>query len=233
MKIAIMQPYFMPYIGYFQLINSVDKFVVYDQIQYTKKGWINRNRILDRQQDSYLSIPLQNASDYLNIVDRNLSKTWDKDRQKLINKIKQTYQKAPHFNVVFPILEKCMFVTHSNLYEFLLNSLKIIINYLGIETKIITSSTLAVDPELKAEKRVIEICKNLNTDTYINAIGGQKLYGKTEFDKNEIKLCFLETQPISYTQFDNEFVPSLSIIDVMMFNSVEEIKKMLNNYKLI
>ena len=84
MKVAIMQPYFLPYIGYLQLLNSVDKFILYDDIEYTKKGWINRNRIVDGE---IITLPLKKDSDYLNVVERRLSDDWRKQKTKLLNKI--------------------------------------------------------------------------------------------------------------------------------------------------
>ncbi len=83
MKLAIMQPYFFPYIGYFQLINTVDEFVVYDNIEFTKKGWINRNRILVNGKDEYITLPIKKDSDFLHVKDRFLAETWSKDSAKM------------------------------------------------------------------------------------------------------------------------------------------------------
>jgi hypothetical protein len=233
MKIAIMQPYFFPYIGYFQLINAVDEFVIYDEIEYSKKGWINRNRILVNGKDEYITLPLKKASDYLFVNDRYLADTWDVEKNKNLNHIKESYRKASYFNDIYPMIENCFQFQNKNLFEFIFNSINVVNSYLEIKTPIIPVSTLSIDKELKAENKVIEICKTRKANKYINPIGGIKLYSKEMFLKNNIELYFLKSNDIKYKQFNNEFVPWLSIIDVMMFNSVEEIKCLFKNYTLI
>jgi hypothetical protein len=232
-KIAIMQPYFLPYIGYFQLVNSVDEFIVYDNIQYTKKGWINRNRILDNGSDRLFTIPIKKDSDYLDVVDRRLSESWDKDRKKLINSLYTLYHKAPYFNESFSIIEECLLDDEDNLFIFILNSLNKVNNYLEINTPIIISSNISVDHSLKAQDKVIAICKAREATTYINAIGGVDLYSKATFEANNLQLNFIKSHQITYQQFDGAFVPWLSIVDVMMFNSKEIIKDYLNSYTLV
>ncbi len=233
MKIGIMQPYFIPYIGYWQLINSVDKFVIYDNIQYTKSGWIRRNRILVEDSDKMISLPLKNGSDYLNVNERELAQTFSKDKLKILNLIKQSYKKAPYFNEIYPIVELMFDCSDTNLFNFIFNSIKIIINYLEIDTEIVISSTIDMDHTLTNKHRVIEICKKLNGSQYINPIGGTTLYDKDEFLNNGIVLNFIQTDEIFYEQFGNEFLPYLSIIDVLMFNSKDEVKGMINKYKLV
>ncbi len=229
MKIAIMQPYFLPYIGYFQLMNSVDEFVIYDNIQYTKKGWINRNRILVNGQDAYITLPLKRDSDYFNVSQRFLSDSWFQDRKKLLNKISASYRKAPYYLSTFPLIEECLLFEDSNLFYFILNSIKLVNRFLNIQTSLVISSSINIDHTLKAEKRIIAICKARNAVSYINPIGGTKLYRGDEFDSEGIKLFFLQTKDISYKQFDNGFVPWLSIIDVLMFNSVENVWRYLSS----
>lgn len=229
MKVGIMQPYIFPYIGYFQLINAVDCFVIYDNIQYTKKGWINRNRILSNGKDEYFTVPLLKDSDFLNVIDRHLSNDWHKEKGKLLNKIKENYRKAPYFNDVIKLIEDCFNYSSSNLFDFIFNALNITLNYLSIKTQIIISSTLPINHSLKAEEKVIAICKQLQANTYINPIGGTELYSKEIFLKESINLQFIKANNIQYKQFNNEFIPFLSIIDVMMFNSKSAITNYLNN----
>ncbi|NVO02112.1 MAG: WbqC family protein [Bacteroidetes bacterium] len=228
-----MQPYFFPYIGYFQLINAVDEFIIYDKIEFTKKGWINRNRILVNGKDEYITLPLKKASDFLFVNDRYLADSWETEKNKLINKIKESYRKASYFKDVFPLIENCLHFKNKNLFDFILNTIKSINNYLEIKTPIIKVSDLPINKDLKAEKKVIEICKNRNATEYINPIGGVNIYNKETFFQNGIKLHFLKSNNINYSQLQNEFAPWLSIIDVMMFNSKKEIKEMLNQYDLI
>ncbi len=233
MKIAIMQPYFLPYLGYFQLINVVDEFVIYDNVQFSKGGWIQRNRILVNGRDRMISLPIQNDSDYKNICERKLAPLFVKERQKLLRRIEAAYFKSPYYLLSMPILEQCFHNNESNLFLFILHSLQIICNYLGIKTRLTFSSTINVDHSLKGKERVIAICQSLLANHYINPIGGKELYTREEFMAHGLRLSFLQTNQILYPQFDNEYVPNLSIIDVMMFNSVERIKKMLDNFELV
>ena len=233
-KVAIMQPYFFPYIGYFHLIKSVDEFVIYDNIQYTKKGWINRNRILSNGEDKILTIPIKKDSDYLNIQDRIIADSWSKDKNKLLNTINNSYKKSPQFNNIFPIVHECLSSLEVNLFKFILNSLTILNSYLEIKTKIITSSDISIDHSLKSQDKVMAICKNIKATTYVNAIGGQELYNVEDFSNKDIKLKFVKSNPLVYKQYKNEFIPWLSILDVLFFNDKKDIIKYLNNeYSLI
>lgn len=227
MKAAIMQPYFFPYIGYFQLMSAVDVFIIYDNIQFSKKGWINRNRILVNGSDAYITIPLKKDSDFLDVKHRYLSDDWNVERKKILNRLTESYRKAPQFSVVFPIIEKTILFEEKNLFRFIYNSIEIVKDFLEIKTPLVISSGLNIDHQLKAEKKVIELCKIVQADTYINPIGGVELYNKEEFKNEGIELQFLKANNIIYPQFKNEFVPFLSIIDVMMFNEKEIVKKYL------
>jgi hypothetical protein len=227
MKIAIMQPYIFPYIGYFQLINAVDKFIIYDNIQYTKKGWINRNRILQNGKDEYFTLPLKNDSDFLNVNERELTANWVKERNKILNKISEQYRKAPYHNEVMNLIQKSFDFNSLNLFEFILNALELTLDYLDVKTETVISSSINIDHNLKSEEKVIAICKYFDAKTYINPIGGTELYNKETFLKNGFNLQFLKANNCIYTQFKNEFVPFLSIIDVLMFNSKEETKRII------
>ena len=224
-----MQPYFFPYIGYFQLINAVDEFVVYDDVNFIKQGWISKNRILVNKQAVDIILQLNGASSFKKINEINLGK----NRLKLLKTIEQAYKKAPFFNSVFPIVSEILTFNENNLAFFLTNSLIKISEYLSINTKIIISSDINKNNLLKGKDKVLEICKKTNALDYINAIGGIELYNKEEFIENNIKLCFLKTKKVEYNQFDDNFIPGLSIIDILMFNSPEEINIMLNKFELV
>ena len=224
-----MQPYIFPYIGYYQLMNAVDEFVVYDNIEFTKKGWINRNRVLVNGKDEYITLTLKKDSDHLHIKDRFLADTWETDRKKIINRITESYRKAPHFAAAFEVIQRCILYQDKNLFNFLLHSFHQVNEYLDINTKLVTSSSIEINHSLKSEKKVIAICKAKNAKTYINSIGGIELYNKNNFSNDGIELQFLQAKNVTYTQYKNEFVPWLSIIDVMMFNSKEGIQNILNN----
>ena len=230
-KVAIMQPYFFPYIGYWQAINAVDEYVLYDDVTYIKGGWINRNNILMNNQPHLITLPIEGASSYKRINEIYVTKN-AKVKEKLCKTISLMYSKAPYYNDVFPIVEKSIMkdgIISEIIYETVLD----ICNYIGIKTKIFLSSQLTKNNDLKAEEKVIDIVKNMGGTIYINAIGGQELYDKEEFKKNGIDLYFIKTNPVEYKQFKNEFVPNLSIIDIMMFNSPEKIRELLNEYELI
>lgn len=225
MKLGIMQPYIFPYIGYFQLINAVDKFVLYDNIQFTKKGWINRNRILVNGAAEYFTIPLKKDSDYLNVVDRKLSDSFTEEKTKLLRKISGAYTKAPFFSEVFPVIESIFERKADNLFHFIHQALLDTCNLLDIKTEIIVSSAVDIDHRLKSQEKVLAICKTLQATQYFNPIGGVELYDKEDFNANHIQLNFLQADAMEYPQLKNEFVPWLSIIDVLMFNESIKIKE--------
>jgi hypothetical protein len=233
MKLGIMQPYFFPYIGYFQLLNAVDEFVVYDNIEFSKKGWVNRNRILVNGQDAYITLPLRKDSDYLDIVDRHLADVWTSERTKLAGRISAAYRKAPYYKEVFPLVEQCLAYNDSNLFRFIFHSIQVVKEYLGIETPLVVSSTIDIDHELKGAQRVLAICQARGADVYVNPIGGLELYDKEQFSQENISLFFLKANDIRYPQFGNEFIPYLSILDVLMFNSAGRVKDLLKEYTML
>lgn len=233
MKLAIMQPYFLPYIGYFQLMDAVDTFVVYDNIEFTKKGWINRNRILVNGKDEYITLPLKKDSDYLHVCQRFLADSWESDKKKMINKLREAYRKAPRFDHIMPLMEACINYPGSNLFDLIYNSILLVRQALGIETNIIKSSELQIDHQLKSAAKVLAICKELNATEYINSIGGYDLYSGEIFESHHIRLQFLKTDPISYTQFSHPHVPYLSIADVLMFNDRQQVSELLSAYTLV
>ena len=233
MKLAIMQPYFLPYIGYFQLMNSVDKFVIYDNIEYTKKGWINRNRILGNGADALISLPLKKDSDYLSVIERFLADSWAADRVSMLNRIRESYRKSPQFNEVFPLVERCLKFENHNLFHFIFNAIQEVKTYLGITTPLVVSSTVKADHSLKSEQKVLDICRVMGATTYINPIGGLDLYQKPNFNKHGIELSFIKPENIQYTQFKEPFVPRLSILDVMMFNTSNDCSQMLRSFRLL
>lgn len=231
-KVAIMQPYLFPYIGYFQLIAAVDVFVVYDNIQYTKKGWINRNRLLQNGKDVLFSVPLKNAPDHLDVCEREVAETFDAN--KLLRQFAGAYRRAPYFDATFALLENVLQHKERNLFGFLHHALLQTCQYLGITTDICISSTLPIDHRLKAQDKVLALCAATGATTYLNAIGGQALYRKDDFAHHNITLQFLRAKPFTYPQFGADFVPWLSIIDVLMFNPLEHIQQhLLNHYECV
>ncbi|MBU3091654.1 WbqC family protein [Clostridium sp. CF011] len=232
MKVGIMQPYFLPYIGYWQLMNAVDKYVIYDDVNFIKGGWINRNKILMNGEGKMINLQMNGASPnkLINEVEVLGNPIQNK---KLLKTIESCYKKAPYYSDAFSVIENIINQDESNLAKYLEFSIRQICEYLSIDTEIIVSSTINKNNDLKGQDKVIEICKVIGADEYYNAVGGQELYAYDDFADREIKLSFLKTGTVEYQQFNNEFVSNLSIIDVMMFNSRYQIKDMLETYELI
>ncbi len=229
MKLGIMQPYFFPYIGYFQLIQLADLYVIADDLNFIKNSYIKKNSILDNGAPALISLQLIGASQNKLINEIEVGN----DIDKLLTAIQRRYAKAPYFKDVFPLLQTILSSKEKNLARFLGYSLMEISRYLGIQTKIIYSSEIEKNNDLKFDARIIDICKRVGADHYINAIGGKELYDKDKFAAEGITLNFIDTKEIEYKQFNKAFVPNLSIIDVMMFNSKEESRELLQRYELV
>lgn len=232
MKIGIMQPYFFPYIGYWQLLNAVDKYVIYDDVNFIKGGWINRNRILVGKEAKYFNVPMIGASPN-KLINEVMVNCDTSVISKNLRIIEAAYKRAPYYSEVYPVVESILTFKADNLAMYLANSIKTICEYLGITTELIISSNLEKDNSLKGQDKVIEVCKKLEATEYYNAIGGQELYSFSVFEENGILLKFLKSNAVVYKQYNDEFLPNLSILDVMMFNSKEQIQKYLQDYTLI
>lgn len=231
MKIGIMQPYFMPYIGYFQLIKLVDKYVIYNDVNYIQRGWVARNNLLIGKKKQLFSICLQGASQNKHFTEIVIMD----DFRKLVKTLAQNYVKAPYFHSAMTLMDAIFAFPEKRLDLFLANSIKQVLSYLNIQTELILSSDIPKDNSLKGEDKILAICKSLQADTYCNAIGGQTLYDKKRFADNGISLFFLKTnEDLFYPQFPGmQFVPNLSIIDVLMFNSPEEVNRLLDQYQFL
>lgn len=231
MTLGIMQPYFLPYIGYWQLINLVDSFVVYDKIQYTKKGWINRNRFLVEGQPKTFTLPLDKSSSISEISSRTISSSFKK--QKLLDQWTMAYKKAPYFNETIPVIETILQYGEYNLFPYLFHSIQVMASYLEIKTQLIVSSRIPIEENLKGQEKVLALCSACNASIYINPIGGIELYSKEIFQKEKIDLRFLKSHQIEYQQYGSEHVPALSILDVLMFCGREKTIGLLCEYDLI
>ncbi len=229
MKLAIMQPYLFPYLGYFQLIKSVDAFVVYNDVNYIKGGWINRNFILSQGNKLLITMPLTGASPNKLINQIVVGG----GQNKLLESIRHAYSKAPQFKVVFPLIETILLQQENNLAKFLTFGLLHICEYLGVQPKWHISSELKKDNNLFGQEKILAICQELGATQYINAPGGKELYDRKYFSSKGMQLSFIQTKSVIYHQFGEEFVPNLSIIDVMMFNNKQRCAKLLEEYVLV
>lgn len=232
MKLAIMQPYFFPYIGYFQLINMVNKFVVYDDVTFIKQGWINRNKILISGQNHYFTVPLIAVSSNKLIKDIQIVNKFDWKR-KLMKTIQQAYRKAPFFTEIFSLIREILLEDEMYISRLAFVSLVKVSKYLNIDTQFVETSTIYNNSHLKSQERILDICKIESATNYINSIGGINLYQKKLFEEHNLKLNFIKTSWLEYKQFNNDFLPWLSIIDVLMFNSKDKIHEIfLKKYEL-
>jgi len=234
-SIAIMQPYFFPYIGYFQLIAAVEKFIYRDDVQFIRRGWVHRNRLLIEGKAKYLTIPCRKGSQHRTIdkVEHALDNGQKITRSYLLHQVESYYSKAPFFKNVFPLVQKVLSLASPKVIDISIKSITETCTYLGLIPPMERSS------EIKYRKQgmvgeLIDICKQYDANYYINALGGKQLYDKDEFSEHGIELKFLEPgEEIGYRQFDRPFVPRLSIIDVMMFNAPDRINEMLHQYRMI
>lgn len=229
-----MQPYLFPYIGYFQLIKSVDIFVFYDDVNFIKKGWVNRNRILVNGKDLIFTVPLNKVSqnNLINetFINLDMFGNW---KEKFVQTLLFNYKKAPYYCEVERLINSVLNKKFNTISELAIESITIISKYLQLDVKFITSSERYDNKTLEREDRLVDICVEEKASHYINALGGQELYNKESFKNKGIDLSFIKTHPIEYKQFNNEFIPWLSIIDLLMFNSIDEVNIMLAKYELV
>ncbi len=237
MSLGIMQPYLFPYIGYFQLIHAVDTFVIYDDVQYITRGWINRNRILQNGEPNLYTFSLQSDSSRKNINQRYFTPHFKDECNEFLKMIQIAYGNAPYFERTNAMVEAVLDSMKpdeisENIADKITRSIKQISDFLGLSTKFKISSQLHKNNAKSGQELILEINRVLGSQRYINPEGGKSLYDLERFREENVQLRFLESHDIEYAQFSDDFVPSLSIIDVCMFNSLDEIQKLLNAYSL-
>ena len=229
MKLGIMQPYFMPYLGYFHLLAAVDKYVIFDDVNYIKRGWSARNNILVNGQKHLFNIAVEGGSQnnlytQVTVID---------DFSKLRKTIEMAYKKAPYYKDTINLLEEVFGYEDRRFNYFIKNSFEVILDYLGIKTDLLFSSDLSNNKELRGKDKILDICMLLGASEYYNAIGGQEMYDRGEFADNGIKLGFVDSTYEPYPQLSNEFVPGLSLIDVLMMNSRDEVIRLFELYRIV
>ena len=232
MELAVMQPYLFPYLGYFQLINKVDKFVIYDDVQYIKGGWINKNRILLNGGYSNIGIPVMKDTIKKKINERYFVQDTLQYRTRLLRQLENAYKKAPFFEEIFSYISKILFYEERNVAKFNTWVLSELCRLLKITTPFYLSSEIKKENSCAGEEKVINLNQVMGSNVYINSVGGKELYHRESFLKAGISLKFLVTDAYEYRQYDNVFVPDLSIIDLLMFNSIESMNNLLNKFHL-
>ena len=229
MNLAVMQPYLFPYIGYFQLIYASDLFMLFDDVAYIKKGYINRNSIMLDGQPFRFTVPVPGASQNKKIYELSYSS----DVNKVLKSIFRAYSKAQNFDSIYPMIERVLSQPVRNIADLCLISYKEIFSYLGLEKSFEKTSAINYNRDRPAQNRIIELCSKFNADRYINPIGGMDLYSREEFERQNLKLSFLKPELVEYNQLSSGFIPGLSIIDILMSCSPDEIRSLFTKYELV
>ena len=226
MKLSIMQPYFFLYICYFRLLQTVDKFVFYDDVNFIKGGWINRNRLLLGGKVWYFTVPLSEASSFVKINSIKIKSDipWE---ARILAQISASYSKAPYYTSVRDLVEKVVFSHDGYISTLAKKSVLAVADYLSISKVVEISSELYGNQNLRGTARVLDICRQEAASVYVNLPGGRNLYSQADFSREGMDLLFLDGPMREYSQAGTEFHSGLSIIDVLMFNSPEEVVGML------
>jgi hypothetical protein len=232
MRLAVMQPYLFPYLGYFQLMHSVDRFVLFDDVAFIKRGWINRNRILVNGAEHLFRVPIENMSQNRMICDTKIAADgqW---KTGLLKTLAWSYRKAPSFGVVFPMIAEILAAAERSIGRFIANSLAVLAAYLGLSTELVTASARYANQHLKGEDRILDLCRLEGAHAYHNAPGGAALYDRARFASEGIVLRLLEPHLAPYRQPARHFVAGLSIIDVLMWNGQAAARAMVEDYALV
>jgi len=228
-----MQPYFLPYIGYFQLLTAVDRFVVLDDVNFINRGWINRNKISSNEGgEQWITIPLEHASQNRLISDIDIlaDNGWKK---KMCRHVAATYCAASQTRTVGPMFDRWIAAATGNLSKFLVSCMGDAASYLGIRTEIVRASALHPRSGLRGSDRILDICRQEGATTYINPPGGRLLYEASEFRRREVELRFLEPNlEMMELAHAGTGMPTLSILDLMMRNAPGRIQDALGSYRL-
>lgn len=220
MKLAIMQPYLFPYAGYYNLVSQVDKFIFYDDVNFIKNGWINRNRLILSGETRYFTIPLSGASPNLKInqIKAQPRSMWER---KMLESIRQSYSKAPNFVACFDLFKDILDCNEDDIATLARRSVIKPSERFGFKVNFVESSKNYSNEALSGAVRVIDICCKEQADTYINLPGGRGLYSSEQFTQYGVDLRFTQPLLADYRQFGEDFKSGLSIIDMMMFNDFE------------
>ena len=226
-----MQPYFLPYIGYFQLMAAVDKFVLLDDVNFINRGWINRNRIAVNGQQSWLTVPLSGASQNRLIREIDIAPD-DGWVRKMHRAVVAGYAKAPEADSVIPIFESWLSKATGNLADFLLLTLSETATRLGIKTEIFPTSSIYPKNGRKGQERILDICRELGASSYINPPGGREIYDPWLFSDAQMKLSFLRPNLGALHLAGAPEDASLSILHILMHKSQKEVAQAAGTFDL-
>lgn len=227
-----MQPYFLPYIGYFQLIAEVDKFILLDDVAFIKRGWINRNRILVNGQVQYITFPVVDASQNRMISKHELMQD-DGWKLRIEKTITMAYSKAPQFNRFMAVFKDILYHEAPNLSAYILYSLDQLCHYMNLKSASFAYASDFGTRQLNGQERILDICQKSSAIVYCNLPGGKSLYSSEAFSESGIHLCFLTPEQKNYLQQKvKEFIPGLSIIDLLMNCDVQEVNEQLKCYRV-
>ncbi len=234
--LGIMQPYFFPYPGYFSLIKTTNKWIVFDTPQYEIRSWMNRNRILDPNHDGwmYFTVPVKKHAlkVSLNSIRIQNSENW---KGKIMGQLGYYRKRAPYYKKVIEFLYKTLEGDFDSLSELNVHTLKSTCAYLGINFnyEVFSQMNLRIEAVQERDEWGLNICKAMGIKDYINPQRGQLFVHSEKFLDNNINLRFLKFKFPEYDQKRKDFIPGLSIIDAMMFNTPAEINQMLDEYELV
>lgn len=229
MRGAIMQPYFFPYIGYYQLAYEVEKFVFLDDVSFIKQGYINRNSILLDMQAHRFSLPVREASSFRSINEHE----YVPNHEKFLKLLRQAYSRAPYFRDAMPLVEQVLQSGDHSVSRTNAASITSVFDYLGIKRTFTFSSDVELPPGAKGQDRVLALCGDQGIDRYRNSIGGRQLYSHDAFASKGIELKFIQSRSAEYPQSSSGFVKNLSIIDALMNVNKSDLKVMLCQYDLV
>ncbi len=228
-----MQPYLFPYLGYFQLMDYADKFFLLDNVNFIKRGWINRNNILLNQKPYRFTLPLHEVSQHKKVNEISIAadQKWKKN---FMETLRVAYQHAPFYKERIDLIHGIIYYDDDRISAFIYHSLESIAGYIGIKTDIIVVSPVEEREGMKGQDRIINICEKERATEYINLPGGKSLYETDAFLPHNIRLSFIEPHLTPYPQQQKgEFLAGLSIIDVLMNNSTESIQQMISDYAVV
>ncbi|MFX0202819.1 MAG: WbqC family protein [Candidatus Hodarchaeota archaeon] len=231
MKLALMQPYFFPYLGYFDIIKCVDKWIVFDTVQYIRRGWIHRNRILHAKEGwQYIVVPVKQHA-HKNVIKDIMIANEQNWKRRIIGKLQHYNKKAPYFHQTIAFVEDCLAIQENSISRLNVSILDKVCARLGIhfDYSFFSEMDLELGPVEEPGDWGLRVSELMGAGEYVNPSGGTRLFNEQKFRDNNIRLTIRNLPPFEYPCIGYEFIPNLSIIDLFMWNKPETIKQHLDN----